>query len=391
MRLLLIGDAFDQYTMAFSSFLKQYDPTVTVHIINSRLVSCQEANRKDFSESYDKIYKNGFISKSILRIPIVRGLMNFINKKKILYEVNKTINTYDVICLQGFWDSSLNIYNKLHNEGIFTVGAIYGSDFYRRNTRNQMLFKAFDRCNRILVSSNEMINDIKSVYNLPIEKIRKCIFGLEPLETLILMKQVPPSIAKAKFDLKTDDFVITCGYNGSPFQEHFKIIDQLIAIKAELPSSYILLFPITYGGSKNYILSIKEKLESSGLNYLLIEDYLSDEEVSLLRLITDIFIQVQKTDALSGSMREHLFAQNVVITGKWLPYGSLLNDGIYFETINNLDELGETIVDTIENYSQYKGKAIFQNTSDKFERFRWPISIKDWHETLLEYKKVKND
>lgn len=393
MKLLLIGDAFSQYTIAFSSFLKQHDPSVKIDIINTRLVDSNTGYNDIFRNVYDMVYKNGFINNIILRIPKVRGVVNRIIQKRIVKEVNKVIDKYDVICLQGFWKNNLLVYNGLNASNIFTVGAVWGSDFYRRDGLNniQMLFNAFDRCDRVFVSTDEMINDIRMVYNLPKEKIRKCVFGLEPLEALVKMEKVSSIGSKLKSNFEGDSFVITCGHNASSFQEHYAIIEQLLKIRSSLPSSYLLVFPVTYGGTQDYILSIKNKLVESGLKFVMIEDYLTDEKVALLRLATDIFIQVQKTDAFSGSMREHLFAKNVVLTGEWLPYQALVNDGIYFETISNLDKIGENIVNIIENYQEYKRKVILQNTPDKFERFRWPISIKEWHRTFMEYKSVKHD
>src|SRR5690606_32118073 len=140
--------------------------------------------------------------------------------------------------------------------------------------------------------------------------------------------------AKLSLDLPEDAFVITCGYNGSPFQNHIAIINQLTAVISRLPTNYVLIFPFTYQRNNSYISSIDNVLKKSPLNCYFIEDYMDSEQVSLLCLATDIFIQVQTTDALSASTREHLFAKSIVITGGWLPYQVLVRNGTYFETID---------------------------------------------------------
>jgi|GEM_PF-904807 len=391
MNLLIIGDAFSQYTIAFSRFLKLYDSTIKIDIINTRLVDSNKVSSEKFVNVYDKMYRNGFLNKFILRIPKLRGLIVRLAQKKTVNEVNRVINEYDVICIHGFWKEALNVYNKLDASHTFTVGAVWGSDFYRRKKGDDSLFKAFDRCDRVLVATDEMENDILAVYPLSPKKIRKCMFGLEPLETLFKMSGTSVPLNKKMFGFEEKAFVITCGHNASQFQEHLKIIDQLIENQLELPPSYILVFPVTYGGSKNYILKIKDKLQKSGLKHKLIEEYLTDEKIALLRLATDIFIQVQKTDAFSGSMREHLFAQNIVITGDWLPYQSLSNEGIYFKTISDLNQLGGMVTNVIKNYEEFKQIVKDRNIPDKFQHFRWPVSIIEWHRVFLEYKYAKHE
>src|SRR5690606_21923209 len=169
------------------------------------------------------------------------------------------------------------------------------------------------------------------------------------------------------------------------------IIDQLAQMHDTLPSGCVLIFPFTYGGNNHYISRVKEKLERSSLNYRIIEDYLSDEQISLLRLATDLFIQVQTTDAFSGSMREHLFAKNMVVTGSWLPYQTLVRKGIYFETIKGLQFLGEKVSDLMVRYPEVKRKIDMYNTPGKFEQYRWPEAIGAWHQVFLEHKSVTHE
>lgn len=74
--------------------------------------------------------------------------------------------------------------------------------------------------------------------------------------------------------------------------------------------------------------------------YSIIEDFLSEEQVSALRLIGDVFIQLQTTDALSASTQEHIYAGARVIVGSWLPYSFLLENGVCFETVSDVSAIG---------------------------------------------------
>ncbi len=372
MRLLVIGDALSPYTVAFSRFLKQHSPIITIDIINTRPNVSDIGLTEQIRGAYDQFYTNQAI------ITIIK-------------QVNEEISQYDVICLHGFWDIVLSIYRKLNHKNIFTAGVIWGSDFYRRDHATMPLSGILDRCDRVLVQTDEMETDLLKVYPLPPAKIRKCLFGVEPLESLTAMRGMPSAEAKHSLGLPADSFVITCGYNGSPFQNHIAIIDQLTAMISMLPENYVLIFPFTYQKDSRYMSLIENVMKQSSLTYYFIEDYMDSEEISLLCLATDMFIQVQTTDALSASMREHLFAKSVVITGGWLPYEVLVRNSIYFETIDELNSLGTKIRNILDNYSEVKRKVELYNTPDKFEQYRWPNVIQSWYEVFLEYKTEKQD
>lgn len=372
MQLLVIGDALSPYTVAFSRFLKQHSPIITINIINTRHNVSDIELTDHILGAYDQFYTGQSVSTGISQI-------------------NEKICQYDVICLHGFWDVVLSIYERLNHKDIFTVGVIWGSDFYRRNHDTIPLSGIFDRCDRVLVQTDEMEADLLKVYPLLPKKIRKCLFGIEPLESLTAMSSISSAKAKRSLGLAADSFVLTCGYNGNPFQNHIAIIDQLTAIISRLPANHVLIFPFTYQKDRRYMSLIENVLKKSPLTYYFIEDFMDSEQVSLLCLATDIFIQVQTTDALSASMREHLFAKSIVITGGWLPYQILVRNGFYFETIDELNSLGTMITGILDNYSEVKRKVELYNTPDKFEQYRWPKVIQPWYEAFLEYQTEKRD
>ena len=372
MKLLIIGDALSPYTVAFSRFLKQHTSTITLDIINTRPNVSDVELTEQVRGAYDQFYTSQTIT-------------------TVVDQVNQNIYQYNVICLHGFWDIVLSIYDSLNHKKIFTAGVVWGSDFYRRDHSAMPLSSIFDRCDRVLVQTDEMKTDLLEIYPLPTTKIRKCLFGIEPLESLTAMKDISPAKAKRCLGLPANTFVITCGYNGSPFQNHVTIINQLTSIISRLPANSVLIFPFTYQKNIGYMSFIQGLLKKSPLTYYFIENFMDSEQVSVLCLATDIFIQIQTTDALSASMREHLFARSIVITGGWLPYQVLVRDGIYFETIEALDSLGAKITDILDTYSEVKRNVELHNTSDKFEQYRWPNVIQQWYEVFLEYKTEKND
>lgn len=142
-----------------------------------------------------------------------------------------------------------------------------------------------------------------------------------------------------KFDAKN---IVTIGYNASRAQQHLKVIKS-IKDKCHQLDNYVFVFPLTYGvEDDSYINEIKVATE--GVNAVYLDRYMSDFEIAYLRIKTDIFIQVQVTDAFSMSMQEHMYAGNRIITGSWLKYQELTSEGAFVEQVDSIDEIGELLV-----------------------------------------------
>lgn len=389
MRILIIGDAYNQYNIALVEYLKLYDRKVVVDIINTRLVN--DSTSLDLRFKYDNVYHYRVLGKIERRLPKIRSWILKVRGARVIRNINQQLFSYDVLCLQGFWFDVMNAFLELDAWHIFTIGAFWGSDFYQRGTFGSTVESVLDRCDRVVISTKEMARDICNVYNISNFKIRNCIFGLAPLEELYRMRRVGRSEARAALNIRHDALVITCGYNGRPHQQHRQIIEHLATIKDILEEQQVLLlFPMTYAVEATYKESVKSLLNSLGLNYRILENYMSDQEVAYLRIATDVFIQLQVSDAFSGSMREHLFAKNIVITGAWLPYQSLIDEGIYFEVINDIESVSMKVRHVLQNIESYRNVVQLANSHEKFEMSRWPICIAEWHNAFLEYKS-KND
>ena len=76
-------------------------------------------------------------------------------------------------------------------------------------------------------------------------------------------------------------------------------------------------------------------------------------------------------------MQEALYAGSEVITGDWLPYDVLANEGVRFHLINDFSELPETV-----SRVYYNGKSN-PNSNSKIKRIRK-------EESLINYHSLKN-
>ena len=103
----------------------------------------------------------------------------------------------------------------------------------------------------------------------------------------------------------------------------------------EFKEKAFLIFPMTYGDVQSeYINLVKNALIQGQIPFLLLEKHISDQEVVELRLISDITINTQTTDALASSIKEAFAAGDIVLVGDWLPYNIYEELGVIFEKIN---------------------------------------------------------
>lgn len=389
MKLLIIGDDGSQYLRNFSKALLEFDNSSITDIFSVNPDSEKKYSNKN-NQAFHHIYSFQSLTGFISKIPKLRGFLTMRRINKVIKDVNENINQYDVVLLHGLWQLNCYIFSRLNTKNIFTVGAIWGSDFYKR-VNNSPLFEIIDQCNLMIISTQQMVEDMLKVKKINKEKIRNCLFGLAPLQKLFELQKITSKESKKFLGFEEDDFVIICGYNGSPNHQHLKILSVLMEIKPHLPAKTKLVLPITYGGSKKYKEEVKQALEETGFDYVVYEDFLKDDEIAYLRKATDLMIQIPVTDAFSGSLQEHLFAQNIVIAGSWLPYKSLRDKGIYFETIDNVNELKGKLIFVLQNFAELKNKIVESNTPEKFKSSLWSECIKDWHSAINEYRSYSHE
>ena len=114
------------------------------------------------------------------------------------------------------------------------------------------------------------------------------------------------------------------------------------------------------------------------MNVNLITEFLSTEQVAALRLITDLFIHVQKTDATNASILEYLLADTEIINGEWLKYRFIEQDGKPYHTCESLEQLSSCVRDVISN--QDREILVTEKTKQAIREFKsWHTILKNWH------------
>lgn len=223
----------------------------------------------------------------------------------------------------------------------------WGSDLLRCKYK-RLLGIMIGMADVINISSENMKRELVSEFSNRIKgkKIKINRFGSLSLDLVDKINEADASNDNCYFyeSLKKyhDKNIVTIGYNASRAQQHLKVIKS-IKDKCHQLDNYVFVLPLTYGvEDDSYINEIKVATE--GLNAVYLDKYMSDFEIAYLRIKTDIFIQVQITDAFSMSMQEHMYAGNRVITGSWLKYQELTSEGAFVEQVDSIDEIGELLV-----------------------------------------------
>jgi len=265
------------------------------------------------------------------------------------------------------------------------ICSFWGSDLFRVSDiyNNYYVSKALNNANLITVQSPEMGLLVKAKYGMNLnDKIRDIRFTLSKdiYEFIDLYRNNTKVLDefKAKYNLKKENFLIALGHNAFKDNNHIKMIESLNGLSEEYKNKITLILHLSYGGNKEYIDNLKKVIQQiKDLDIKIIEDFLGPQEISKLRLITDIMVQAPISDALSGAMTEVLYANNKVIVGGWLPYGILRRNHIQFEEFDYFRELPLKLIESlkVENFKVTTGNKNQIN----IEKFLFPVKTSnDW-------------
>ncbi len=259
------------------------------------------------------------------------------------------------------------------------VFSYWGSDLLRSDNKElhsrgkyvrQADFITFD--NRDLEIKFE--KTYKWAFKIPSKTV---LFGL-PILDIINKKYESNQQAdlRKKWNIPEDKTVIAVGYNGGEAQQHIKILKKIGSLDNKIREKIVLLLQMTYSGTKEYKKKVIAQAKATGCEYVVIQHFLSDDEVAELRIITDVFINAQITDAFSGSVCENLFAGTVLINARWLCYQEFMDYDFKFLEFKNLNEVGQHIKTVMEKKADISGN----------KELIW--QLRSWEYCAPEWKRV---
>lgn len=289
---------------------------------------------------------------------------------------------YDLVNVH-YLPNNVNEYvNIAHKCGVKIMLTPFGSDVLRANKiKTFFLNKAIAKSNYIsFPKAIGFADKLVKRFNISTSKIIDLGYGSETISSILSIegKYTRKELVEM-LGISYSDYYITCGYNASLAQHHSEIIEAIAKNKELLPSNYCLLFPLSYGADKDLIKSTVDELcEKYDLKYSLFLNYLSVEQVAALRLITNLFIHVQDTDAYSASLQEFLLTKACVINGKWLEYPSLERFGFPYYQCESLNNLSNDIRNVV--LGKYDSIVLHNEVREEICNNAWDRKIIAWKE-----------
>ena len=312
-----------------------------------------------------------------------KNLVTRIFRRLFAFSMLKSIiKHYDLIDFHVFSLDYLPYMTFCKEKGITFDITLWGSDIMRAN--DDALVKkrwGFEQCRYIKCAEtlHQILDEkYKSVF---VNKVKSVYWGNPDYEYI---DALPESDVKAYRDsllADDEDIVITCGYNGSEGQNHLEIVDAIKGLKKDLKSRVSFLFPMTYGGVSEYLYKVKRALDEADVHYTIIDKYISSEEIAAIRLASDVVVNIQKTDAFSGSLQGHLYCNNVLIIGEWLNYVPLDNANVYYIK-TSIEDIRDNLATVLSNLSEYKEKCS-GNHAKMAGLTSWSAVLSRWAEYYL--------
>ena len=288
---------------------------------------------------------------------------------------------YDVMQLQwiewewAYYSDIIKAKSKILN---LNIG---GSDFYRASDGERNYKYRIIRCaDKILAQTNEIMHNFMAYYGENIaDRMVVLPYGIEVLNWINLCENVSKRLLREKFQIPSERIVVSCGHNAGKAHQHMKMIEALNQLPPNVKEKIICVFPMTYPRENNeYISNVRVRLSETNLDYIILTEFMSFQKMAEYAMVSDIMIHVQTTDQLSSAMLEQMYAGSVVIAGKWLPYKSLHDCGIFFVDVDCIDDIMAAVSDVVMNKNQYKEMCI-GNRDIIWKNSSWDELAPRWH------------
>ena len=309
--------------------------------------------------------KNTFLKKLVLKIG-----RNYFFKKHI--------RPTDILDIH-FVDGSYNRLIKMISPNTKLVATLFGSDLFRTNNSTKQLQKPiFNRANLILMSDN-MKPFFEEHFPGNTPKIYHNQYGSNRIDLVHEQFSTSNKInLKLLAGIDPNKIVITCGYNAKEEQQHSIMLQQLQQLKKADKEKIYLLFPLTYGKKEPYFSKLIEEIKQLDIAYKIYDSKLSDAELVHTKIISDITLNTQTTDALASSIKEAFVANNILIVADWLPYNIYADLGLYYIT-SDKNTFTNNISMVINDMPKYD--ELVKENATKIVRFAsWKKLIPDWIE-----------
>lgn len=322
----------------------------------------------------------------LMRIPGMKGIFILLFRHHFVLKLSKNYDIIDIHFFSPIYDTILEVLKKRNSTVKITV---WGSDFYRVSPeRHEEQRRFYQMVDSIQLETNQIANDFLKVYPECQDKIAFAHFGIIQLDIIdeLLQKKTPETIRK-EMKLPADRTILTCATNGSRGHRHSMMLDSVEQLDTKIKDKLFLIIPMTYGGDKEYISEVRQKAQGIGIPFILLSSFLTLNELCKYRIVSDILLTIQETDALSSATQEHIYTKELFIAGDWLPYEAFRELGIFYLTTSE-NSIDNAISNAMKNFESLKERCAVNR--EKITMFSsWEQVINDWLDIYRSLEKQK--
>ena len=319
-------------------------------------------------------------------------VVNLFSKNRVLNKVSKTFKLakfclidckkygIDYVDIQSPPHSiqATFLYYFLKNVKADIIIEFWGSDIMRVSSEGaKRMHPLFSIASYVNVSTKEIRDSFKAHYGDEFDsrfvaaKFGSLAFG----EIKKLKEKDDKKLCKARFGLDENKLTVAIGHNGNMEQQHVAVLNELKTLREDLKEKIELMIHLGYGVPGGYADEVKKAAEECGISFIILEELYDLKNIAKLRVATDIIVHAQTTDALSGSIRECLYAGGVLLNPSWISYEEFDRLGIEYVKYDDFDEIASYIEKLIIGDI---GMDIGHNIEALGEAFSWDAVKKDW-------------
>lgn len=362
MRVLVVADIYMIHTYNFirETLLKLNVDEIVIWGIGSKV---------EAKDSFDLFYKDNDIN-------IIQGVLDSQDKFDDLLkglEKVKEFGWFDVCHLHFLGYSAVTIGLLVKDICGKIISNYWGSDWLRANdTQKQYQKYVLELSDYIVADSLQICRQLNEYYDEAFkEKIQYIRFQL-PVVREMRSAKINDNVKRSflnRCGIPSDKIIVTCGYNASEAHNHKDIIKAINNLSREDKDKLFVILPMTYNrDNQEYVNQIKQNLKAGAIDGTVIEDYMDFKDVALLRIVTNIFINMELTDAYSSTMIEYAYCNKITIIGSWLDYSELEKSGAYFEKVDGIDDLTRVLKESLDSFDDVQKKYLGNNmASIKFQ------------------------
>ncbi len=294
---------------------------------------------------------------------------------------------YDCVDLHSFMDYYKNIvFNCIKNGHQYDI-TVWGSDVLRASEDNFKDREIGYEHSRHIKGFDKLLDVISFHYAHKYDgKMIPAYLGNSSFPIIDDVSEEERLLLSKKMGIYYPDMIlVTCGYNASPSQQHSIIINALSRLSSADKERIHVILPMTYDKSEPYFSNTVSLLNKVNVGYTVLDYFLSERELAVLRIQSQVMVDVQSTDSFNGALRETLYSENVTLIADWLEYPPYDREKVYYISINE-SNLTSTLHSIIKNFDEYKHKCI--GNKDKLKHLvSWEYCIKPWVDS---YKLLQN-